>query len=325
MKTELKQSYSNKKTPLVLSLLCVVFGAICGLLGELLLPLPIAFLAALYLFDNSNRHTFSIVTSAIIVIINIVGLLFKISLSAFGPASIILAFLIYYAFSRKQSKSDASFLMTIICAAFSVVGYLLIAMNLQGEYTIDAALEFYTKLSDMLKESFTELMLEAYKTAGIEITVEAVAKVYDTQISLIISYLLIIAFFIVGVSFKIFGLIVKKCTEDDREISSWRFFTSNVFAYFYVILVFISMFVINVDSVVAVAVLNLYYVFMAVYAYVGFNVAMAMLTKKMRPFVSFLLLALAVLVFSSIAFQILAVLGVLFTIRKNNELKIANQ
>lgn len=319
MKTELKKSLSNKKTPLIISFLCIIFGALCGFVGEIFLPLPIAFFAALYLFDNSSGHIVSVITSALLVVMNGVGLLFGLTLSAFGPASVILAYIIYYAFTRKQAKSDASFVMTVICAAFSLVGYILIAMSIESEYTMDAVYDFYGKLTSMLRESFVSLMLEAYASAGIAVTEELVVETFNAQLNMIISYLLIGAFIIVGLSFKLFGFIVKKCTEDKEEISSWRFFTSNLFAYCYVFIGFASMFMASYDSLISVVALNLYNLFMVVYAYVGFNAAYAMLKKKFKPFVSFVLLAAALLIFASFGVQVLAMLGVLFTITKNNE------
>lgn len=325
MKIELKKSHYYKNTPLILSFLCIISGALCGLLGEIALPLPVAFLASLYLFDNTNHRTVSVVTSSLLVVMNIAGLLLKLSLSAFGPAAIILAFIMYYAFSHKQSKADSSFVMTVICAVFSLLSYILLAMHLQGQYSIEAAMDFYSSLTSLLKESFVSLMLEAYTAAGIAVAPELLTKIFEYQLNMIISYLLIAAFFIVGISFKIFSLIVRKCTEDKREITSWRFFTSNVFAYFYVLVAFASIFMVSLDGVISIAVLNLYNLFLVVYAYVGFNVAFAMLTKKFKPFVSFLLLIVTLLIFVSLGIQILAALGVLFTIRKNNEVALTNK
>lgn len=319
MKTELKQSLFNKKTPLLIGFLCIISGVACGLIGEIALPLPIAFLAALYLFDNSERHKVSLATSSILFVINVAGLYFRLTFSAFAPASIILAFIIYYAFTRKQGKSDAAFLMTLVCAGFSLIGYLLIAMSIQGEYTIDAAFAFYGNLVKMLRESFVSLMLDAYAKAGVEITADLITEAFDMQLSMVISYLLIAAFLIVGLSFKLFSLVVKLCAEDKREISSWRFFTSNLFAYCYVLAGFATIFMPAYDSLLPVAVLNVYYFFMAVYAYVGFNVVFELLKKRFKPFISVILLLASLLVLSSIGTQVLAVVGVLHTIRKNNE------
>ncbi len=325
MKTQLKKTLSNKKTPLIFALLCFLSGIVCCLFGELTLPLPIAFLAVLYLFDNSKKHSLSIVSSVLIVAINIVGLLLGINLSAFGPASVVLAFSIFYSFTKKQQKSDAAFVMTIVCAAFSLISYILIAMRVQGVYTFDAVIEFYTTIASMLRENFVSLMLEAYTIAGISVTPEALVQLFDAQLNMVISYLLIGAFFVIGVSFKLFGLIVGRCVEDKGEISSWRFFTTNVYAYFYIILMIVCMFIPALDGIIPVVVINLYNLFLVVYAYVGFNFAFAMLTKKFNPFVSFIILIGAILVLASVAIQLLSALGVMFTIRKNNEAKLLNQ
>ena len=319
MHTINKQSLSNKHAPMILFFSCVLSGVICFMLGEIALPLPIATLAALYLFDNSNRRIFSIVSSILLIALNIVGLVLELSFSTFGPAAVILALLIYFSFTREQAKSDASFLMTLVCALFSLASCALMAMIIQKNYSWDAVISFYSDLTDMLRDNFFALMHDAYTTAGISIDGEALAELFNSQINMVISYLLIGAFFIVGVSMKLFGFIVKKYSADQEKIKSWRFFTSNLYAYFYVILVFASMFMASLNNVLSVAVLNLYNIFMVVYAYVGCNVAISVLKIRFKPLTSYLLLAVSLLLFASLAVQILAVIGVMFTIRKNKE------
>ena len=320
MNTETLRS-KNKATPIILFILSILSGALCFVFGEALLFLPIAFLAALYTFDNSIKRRFSIIASAIILILNIAGLLTGLTFSTFGASAITLAFVMHFAFKQKHQKSDAAFYMTIMAALFGLVSCALLAMRIEGSYTIDAVIDFYTKISSVLREKFISFSLEAYTAAGIVIDSKLLGEIFDMQMNMIISYLFIAAFLIVGLSFKLFSFIVGKASGCD-EIYSWRFFTTNLYAYFYAILTLATMFISSVDSVFAIAAFNLYYIFMAIYAYVGFNVVTQLLSKRVHPFISMILFLFALLIFSSLGIQLLAVVGVIFTIRKNNEAKL---
>ncbi|MBQ8414510.1 MAG: hypothetical protein IJX58_04605, partial [Clostridia bacterium] len=88
-----------------------------------------------------------------------------------------------------------------------------------------------------------------------------------------------------------------------------------VYAYFYILLVILSLFATNADSIFAVSVLNLYNIFMVVFAYVGFTVSLDTLKNRMKPVTATLVLIAVLLIFASFAAQILAAFGVLYSIR----------
>ena len=121
----------------------------------------------------------------------------------------------------------------------------------------------------------------------------------------------------VGFTMKIFTAISARLAEDNRHVLCWRFSTTNIFAYFYVALVFISMFTSSGTGVFALTVANLYNIFMIIYAYIGFNFALASLSVKMKPVVAFLLIIVAVSLLASFAVSLLSMLGVFFTLRNN--------
>ena len=325
MKTELKIASKSKYIQVILAFCCIVFGALCGILGEIAFPLPIAFLATLFLFDSTKQRRLSVVISLVLVAMNIATITFRLSSSLFGVASVILAYLIYQAFSKKQSKSDYAFIMTLIGGFIILGGYILLPMNLKGEYTREVVTEFYGSVVSTLRDAFVDLFYEAYTTAGLEITKDMITEIFNAQVNMVISYLLIAAFFVVGVSFKLFGLLVRKLASDDSEIASFRFFTSSLFAYFYVILTLVSMFASALTGIFGIVILNLYNFFLFVYSYVGFNLVFTSLVKKFKPFISFIILIFALALMSTLAVQILAVLGVLFTIRKNAEIGLSTK
>ena len=320
----MKKILSNQKTLLILSVLAVLSGILCAVFNDMVLFLPIALLAAVFYFDKSNNRIFCIVSSAIMVIINGVGIALGVTYYLFAPASIILAFAIYFAYTNKQSKSDTSFLMAVICGIFTFASYIFLAMIYQNDYSLDGAISFYTNLISYFRDYFVNFMLEAYTTSGIEVTAELLTELFDSQINMIVSYIIIAGFLTVGLSFKLFGYILGKWSENKAEIKAWKFKTSNAFAYCYLILVFASIFLMSSTDILSVVIYNLYNIFLVVYAYVGFNVVKDMLTKKLSPlFASFIIIG-ALIVFSSLVVQILAVSGVFYTIRTKKEAESIN-
>ena len=332
MKTSLKASLSSKKTLLILSVICIVFGGVClvlGGLGEFLLPVVIATLAAIYVFDK--KRTYAIITSGILMAFNLAGILFEINISFFGLAAIVSAGIIAIAYYRGQSKSDAAFLSTIIYAFLSVCGMLLLAMFLIKNFDFNAAMDFWDNIYDSSYEAVRE-MLDKYLTLAKEYYTEAEVNyarevsylLLDISFSCVISYIVIAAFAVIGLSMKLFGFIVKKCAEDNSEITKWRFATSNVYAYFYLALSLATVFVSSVDNIFGIAVANLYFIFLIVYAYVGFTSILSLLKQKLRPILAYIIVIAACLLMLSLSPQILAFVGVFSTFTANRRLKEQN-
>nr|MBE6545400.1 DUF2232 domain-containing protein [Oscillospiraceae bacterium] len=323
MKTELKTSLSSKKTLLIISFLCLISVLACCLFGEITLPVAAAFLAVLYVFDEKKRRIFSRSVSAIVLIINLAAVLLGFSASLFGVEAIVLSVIIYFAFSKQTSKSDASYLMTVILAVLIALGGILLAVMVQGEFSIEAVSSFYMGILSYLKEIFVNSAMLMYgemlEASGNNFTAEDFGAIFDTVISMTISYVIIASFLLVGLTMKLFTAITARLSEDKREVLSWRFIPTNVFAYFYLILTFASLFVTSSSDLISVSILNLYYVFMVIFAYSGFNFMVVNLAKRFNRFVAFILPVISIVLFSSFAIQLLAVIGVFFTFAKNRE------
>ena len=159
--------------------------------------------------------------------------------------------------------------------------------------------------------------MDLYASSGMDVAGETVVALFNAQINMIISYLLIGGFIITGLSMKLFGSIVGKCSEDNTKIQNWRFSATRIYAYFYVALILASLFTTSTDSIFAISVLNLYNIFLVVFAYIGYKVMLEIIGRKMRPVYATIILIVVIILFSSIAAQILAALGVLFILRRN--------
>ena len=322
MDIKLKSNLTNKKTLLILSLLSILLGLISVLLGDILVPLVVAVLAIIVLVDD-NKRIYCIVTSSILVIINIAALVLKIGFTLFAFESIALAAILAIFFTKKNDKSETALIMTVVCAGFTLVNLAMLPMIELSTFDFGMVADYYLEMVDTLRVTFVETAMEAYgqilASGGIELSESVVTELYNHQLTMAISYVVIICFAVVGIAMKLFAKLYTRLCEDSSPVIYWRFMTTSVFAYFYIALMFLSVFTSTSGGVLGITIGNLYNIFLIVYAYIGFNQAVAMLSLKVRPAVATLIVAAVTLVAMSFALQLLAVLGVLYTIRKNRE------
>lgn len=322
MDIKLKSSLTNKKTLLILSLLSILLGLISVLLGDILVPLVVAVLAIILLVDD-NKRIYCIVTSSILVIINIAALVLKIGFTLFAFESIALAAILAIFFTKKNDKAETALIMTVVCAGFTLVNLAMLPMIELNTFDFGMVADYYLEMVDTLRVTFVETAMEAYgqilASGGIKLSESVATALYNHQLTMIISYIVIVCFAVVGIAMKLFAKLYTRLCEDSSPVIYWRFMTTSVFAYFYIALMFLSVFTSTSGGVLGITIGNLYNIFLIVYAYVGFNQAVAMLSVKVRPAVATLIVAAVTLVAMSFALQLLAVLGVLYTIRKNRE------
>ena len=322
MDIKLKSSLTNKKTLLILSLSSILLGLISVIVGDILVPLLVAVLAIMFLVDD-DRRIYVIVTSSVLVIFNIAAVVLKIGFTLFAFESIALAVLLAICFAKKNDKAESSLIMTAVCVAFTLINFVMLPMIELNTLDFGMVADYYLEMVDTLRITFVETAVEAYgqilASGGIEISESAVTEVYNHQITMAISYIVIICFAVVGIAMKLFTMLYTKIFEDTSPVIYWRFITTSVFAYFYIALMFISVFTSTSGGVLGITVGNLYNIFLIVYAYVGFNQAVAMLLVKVRPAVATIIVSAVTVVAMSFALQLLAVLGVLYTLRKNRE------
>ena len=319
MKDKLKESLSPNKTLIILSLIAVILCTFACILGEVIVPLMVAVLASIFLFDTKSKRAYSIVISFVIVGFNLFALFFDYTISFFSFCSIILAVLVAFAYKNGESKADSAYLMSIIAALFSVAGLALYAMKEQGSYSFDAVSEYYLMHVENLRQFLVESFTEMYRVAEMTVDSEIIQAIVDRQIYLIISYFFVGGFVISGIAMKIFGAIVSYCSADNSYIKGWRFRTTKIYGYLYVALIILSLFLSSSTGLVGISVANLYNIFTVVFAYIGFNVALDIFKKRRGPIVGSIVLIVVCVLFISFSAQILAAIGVLFTVNKHTE------
>ncbi|MBO7196088.1 MAG: hypothetical protein J6V80_02015, partial [Clostridia bacterium] len=297
MNTKIKSSLQQKKTMLLISIACIFSGILACLLGDIALPLVIGTLSAIYLFDTTEKRPYSICVSVVLLVINALPVLFGFVTSLFSPAAIIISYLIAKAFIKGQSKADAAYLSTLICALFTIVTAIVFVMIKQGVYTLDAVVAYYKELGEMIKTTLVDYLSQAYQMSGLEVSPEELGLLFDQEVKMTLSYLFIGGFLTVGLGMKLFGVIVKMLAEEKEHIAKWRFGSNRLYAYFYVALIITNLFISSLDSAFSVAALNLYTMFSVVFAYIGFKFAVESMRMRGRSVFSIVILVLACIFF----------------------------
>lgn len=341
MNIELKSSLSSKKTLLILTVIAIFSAAICCLFGEIGLPILIAFCALVFSFDSSEKKIYSLVTAISVASINAVVLIlaslpivfadgtgvkiFAITPSFFGVTAIICAVILSFSLAYKSSKTDTAYIMTLICSVFLGISLVLLAMIRVGELSFEAVSIFYGNLVDSVRPYLQEYFIQMFASIQTAITVDEANVLIDSILELVIGFVFIWSFFIVGLSMKLYCFVVKRLSDIKDFIVSWRFMPTPIFAYFYAIVGVSIMFFQNSSDVLAVAALNLEYIFMFIFAYVGFNFLITMLSRRIPAVLALIICLIAVIVLSSVAIQVLSYVGLMFVLVKDKQEKFGKK
>ena len=299
----------------MMSVLAVAFSVLSAFLGEPFIPFASALVAAIWVTDRSPKHVASILVSALVLLLN--GLVGG-PVSVIGLEILLIAAVITFAYTRKRSKSEAALILTVLVAVCTVISLIFGAMNTTEVYTLESVETFYTRMIDDMRAGFTE-MVETYisalpgKSGEVVLSTEDINEVFDTMLGSIVGVIVVIAFAIAGFSLKIFNSIMRRLTPEDEFTANWRFSTPPAYAYFYFALYLLSIFL-RGNGALALTVINLSTVFMAVYAYVGFDGIVSIASQKFGRAKTLAVALVALLFFSTFALQLLALFGAYATI-----------
>lgn len=320
MKNELKASLSKTKTLLILTVLCTLTALVSCVAGEIVLPVIIGLLSCIYLFDSDKNKYFSIVISGVLLAINVFSVIMGFYVSFISLSAIVVSYLISNAFAKGHNKAETAYLATVICAVLSLAGSVFLAMRVSGSYTFEASLNYYSRIFEELKQMTIDGMAELssiYASQGIPLPEMDVSVVFEILRMSLISYIFISSFVSVGLGMKIFGAFTGKLASEKYHILKWRFMPSRSYAYVYVIISIIWVFISTLDNAFAVSVMNLYNIFSIIFLYVGFVSLYNGFKLKMNPITALFLLSLGTLMLSSLGVQILSIIGVVTVLRNS--------
>lgn len=320
MSTELNKKITYYQAIIPLFVLSVLTGVASAFLGEVMLPFCAAFYAAVVLYEKKNitHRIFSAAAPVAIIIIN-VAMGNYIPVVAVEAAVVGLA--IAFTYAKGMKKSESVFIVTAIITVMTLLSLMLASMVAKGSFSFDAVTLYYTELYESLKDRFVSYFIEAFQAIGdgaeIVLSTAEITQLFDRVVDMLISVLFLVAFTISGATFKIFTVIIYKCSDKPEEVMRWRFMTTSIFAYTAVAFMLLSTFLSSGTDVFSIAVCNLSNIFTFIFAYLGFNYVTALLSARRGGGISFILLVVVILMLASFALQLLAVLGIVLTVQHN--------
>lgn len=322
MKTELKKDLSYNKTLLILSALCILSGILSVALGELAVPFVAGFCAAIFVFESGRKRVYSFVVPVALIFVGAIGLIFIGStFLLWGILCILAAFIIYYAYTRSKSKFDFSLILTGVTSVFTVLSVLIIGMICAKSFSLEASIAFYGDLYDALRDEAAKAIVdfysELYKDTSAAITLTEAGEIIDSALGAVIAVIAVVSFILCGLCFKVFTAVISKCADNKEELSDWRFEPPSFYGHFYYILIFAYFFAAYSEGIISTVIVNLYIIFMWMFAYVGYNVVLEKFAGRKRPITVFIVITLAILLLSSFVLQILAILGAVYVTRQN--------
>ncbi len=323
MNSVLKSELNYKKTMMLISVLSMLFGIGLSFFGELCLPFASAALAMLYLYDSRSKKQLSFLVSAGVFAVNIIVSIFSGTYSAIlAIEAIILAFVMCICYRKGTGKAGTALYTTAISSVFFILFLIAIPMIAQRTVSFDAVKTFYTDIYNVLKQTFIDAFNELYASLGdeaamLDITTADIEAVFARAAYMLISFVVIIGFTVAGFSLKCFKAAVKRLDDDTMRISSWDFCMPSLYGYFFMFLVLVNAFMSASLGVFELAMANLYNIFLCVYAYVGLKLVYRHFSAKRSKLFVLILIAVILLLASSLAVQILAMVGVFHSFYRN--------
>ena len=320
--------FSYNGTVSLLSVLSVISALLSVFVSDIFLMPTAAFIAVLMLCERKGKKLLSFLIPALIVLINAAEIVlvalygesndFLFLYSAAALEAVVLGVILYFLFSNNINKFESVIVMTVLSILFILVNIWLFSASLTGSFSISSTVKFYTDAIEAYREifieSFTEIIASSELSGSASLSEmyseETIAALYDTLISYAPAALIVCAFALVGILCKIFSITVNKITGSMR-IFEWRFTVKPIFAYAFCALFFTNVLFGGVGGVFTIVVSNLYTVFTAVFAYVGFGFVCRMLAMRRRRSTAFLIFIACILFAGSIAFNLLAIYAAL--------------
>ena len=317
MNLELKYGLNERRANATLSMLSIIFGGIAVFVGEIFVPLAVAYLSALAVFDKTKKHILTLSVGAVILVINVLGIIFSGYISLAGIMIAAVSSVISFYVIRDRSKNECVLIVTVIFTLLLAASFVLALMSEAGQFSFEAARAIYNELYESIRSGFVDSLAQMTAGLGEEassglISTEDMSMIFDSVANLIIAFAVIASFALAGFSFRCFNFVVERNAVKSTRFDEWRFLPPSIFGYFYVAVFLISFFL-SETTVFSVAVNNLVYIFMAIFLYPGFKLTFAFLsTFRSRGFAYVAIIA-ALMLFSTVTLEFISMVGVFFS------------
>ena len=327
MKTDINREKINLKSAIILSIVSVISGLIISYVGYvsiLFAILPIAIcagtIAALIHFECDECKALKLAIPTFVVVLDWI---FNDLYSLTGIFVVVLSLMIFLVYEQGWEKVESVLGMILISSAMIVLIFL--AAGMKNEQGI-SAVEFYKNLYEDFKVDILSSVAsygETYAEMGMEIpSSEDMMYVFDYFAGMLISIFFVIGFVIVGIALKVYSFILKKCNSDIVKLEKWKFMPTPIYAYFYIVLEFLSMFLTSELTTYTLCVSNLSMIFMPIFFYMGIVAVMKMISERKKRGMPNVFTVIGALLIMMALPRVLAYIGVFYCIIANKMKKI---
>ena len=214
--------------------------------------------------------------------------------------------------------------MTLLYVLYLLLLLFTIAATEVGSASLDAVFGFYTDYMEEQKAEFIRALTSISTTMPdgtpvFALTSEEAEALFLSASRLLIALAVVIGFCLCGISYKLFCAVVRRVDAEPSGVRRFTFLPPTLFAYFYILLFFLSLFLSSSENDFAVALTNLFYIFLAVFAYVGIKFAVFLIHRIRHRGVGIVIFVLFCLFGGVIAFEVLSFLGVFYTVMSRRE------
>ncbi len=313
---ELKESYSYKRVMTLLSVLSFISGIAFSLLGELLLPLAVAFYAALIIFENKQRRILSYLIPLLTLAIS---LLYNGLYGIIAIEYILMALILVLVYTRYGSKAECAIYLTVIASVFIFISLYLGAARTIGDFSFTAVAAYYGDIYSNLKNQMISYLISIPQEDKTVINEGNLEEFFVLLSNMLVSVFAIVSFVLSGIAIKIFFALILKYSKNGVLKTFLHFLPSNLVAYSYIAVTVIYL-LSDSDSLFSLSAFNIYEILMFVFAYVGARFIWIMGKFRGRKTFIFAMIA-SLLLFTGLAVQLLSYIGVWITVSTNKNLK----
>ena len=314
MQISLSDKIKTLPTIIAFAVLSILFSATSLLfLGELMLPLSVASLAILFVLESGRRRIFSIAIPLVTIAADLIlhGVFSYLAIETTVLAVIIVLFFL------RGSKAECAFWITLATSLFVVFAMALAAYHGTGVLSLDAFIDYYIGVYEMIEKMILEVFNEAMATAGMSldgVDPSIIPTILSAMASLVPSMIIIFGFAVAGVSLKLFSRVLRLLCDDESRarISVWRFeLPTPIYIAFWVAAVlnlFSGFF--GTSGMFNIVVMNVYNVLLYVFVYVGFGVVVDFfMTLFKKRWLAIVVICAAFAFMGSIAIELIAYFG----------------
>lgn len=320
MQFKLKNYTSYPLTMLILALAAALTVAGCMLLGYLFLPFASAVYASILLYEKKEKRILSFIIPILFFVLNFfINGIFSLECVSY----VLIGILIYICVKHSVSKGETVFWITLLTFILFALSAILFSFEIMKSVGFDEILEFYTKVYTSFKDIISDFLTSktVLNEKGIPVfaynLTEAEMFVHEF-IMLLIPISVLLAFLSTGITMKTFSFIVSRSSGDECGIHLWKFKTSNLIAYFYVIIAVICFFAVNDGTIFTYVLTTINTILAPIYAYIGaYVIYLFMISRGKSPSFAVLVIFAACVILSSFAIQLLAFFGVYFNVTSN--------